>query len=104
MKQLFVYILRCSDDSYYTGVSNDVDWRVQQHNEGTDPNAYTYSRRPIELVFSVGFQTPTDAIAFEKQVKGWSRKKKEALIQGKWQDLPGLSECLNESSSKNYKK
>lgn len=101
MKLMYVYILKCADNSYYTGVSNDPDWRLQQHNDGNDPKAYTHSRRPVELVFCERFYNPNDAIAFEKQVKGWSRKKKEALINNKWDDLPKLSICVNDSSSKN---
>jgi len=88
---MYVYIIQCSDNSYYTGVTNDLDWRLQQHNEGTDTNAYTYKRRPVKLVFYEMFQNPTDAIAFEKQVKGWRRAKKEALINRRWDLLPELS-------------
>lgn len=58
----------------------------------------------MELVFYTDFPDPNQAIAFEKQVKGWSRKKKEAIIQGDWDRLKILAECKNESSHKNYKK
>ena len=97
MKWMYVYILKCSDNSYYTGVTNDPEWRVQEHNEGNDVKAYTYKRRPVELVFCEMFHDPDQAIAFEKQLKGWSRKKKEALIRGDWNALPGLSECQNQT-------
>lgn len=95
MKMMYVYMLRCSDNSYYTGVTNDPDRRLQEHNEGKDTKAYTHKRRPVELVFYEMFQGPDQAIAFEKQLKGWSRKKKEALIRGDWNALPALSECQN---------
>ncbi|MCO4292078.1 GIY-YIG nuclease family protein [Solitalea sp. MAHUQ-68] len=97
MKLMYVYILLCSDGSYYTGVTNDVDNRLLEHNEGGDKRSYTFSRRPVQLVFWEVFQTPMAAIEFEKQVKGWSRKKKEAIINGRWEDLKGLSECKNSS-------
>ena len=104
MKLMYVYIVRCSDNSYYTGVTNDPDWRVQEHNEGRDIKAYTYKRRPVELVFHEMFQDPDQAIEFEKQLKGWSRKKKEALIRGDWDALPALSECQNKTHHLNKPK
>ena len=91
MKELCVYILECADSSYYTGVTNDLERRLWEHNEGVDPKAYTYKRRPVKLVFSDWFPSPEQAIAFEKQVKGWRREKKKALIEGRYQDLEGLS-------------
>ncbi|MGZ3899337.1 MAG: GIY-YIG nuclease family protein [Bacteroidia bacterium] len=91
MKSMYVYILECADSSYYTGVTNDADKRLVQHNEGINKKSYTYSRRPVKLVFSLYFNDPADAISFEKQVKGWSRKKKEALINDRWDLLPELA-------------
>jgi len=98
--RFYVYILKCADGSYYTGVTNDIELRFKQHNAGIDPTSYTYSRRPVELVFMNEFKYIDQAIAFEKQVKGWSRKKKEAIINDNWEDLKGLSICRNESSTK----
>jgi len=91
MKQYFVYILLCSDDSYYTGVTNDLERRLYEHENGLDPNSYTSKRRPVKMVFCENFNDINQAIAFEKQVKGWNRKKKEAIITGNWDLLPGLS-------------
>lgn len=82
MREYYVYLLHCSDGSYYTGVTNNIEFRVAQHQEGIDPSCYTYKRRPLKLVYVAQFSEVQDAIAFEKRVKGWSRKKKEALIQG----------------------
>ncbi len=82
MKEYFVYILRCSDGSYYTGVTNNYQLRVAQHQEGHDTSCYTYKRRPVELVYLAEFQEVAEAIHWEKVLKGWSRKKKEALISG----------------------
>jgi putative endonuclease len=91
MKTMWVYIVECSDGLYYTGVTNDVERRVQEHNEGLDTRSFTYRRRPIILKFANQFNDPIQAIEFEKQVKGWSRKKKQAIIEEKWELLPGFS-------------
>jgi putative endonuclease len=91
MKQYFVYILLCSDNSYYTGITNDLERRMDEHDNGVNPTCYTCKRRPLKLVFNERFIEVTQAIAFEKQVKGWNRKKKEAIINGDWHLLPGLS-------------
>lgn len=91
MKQYFVYILLCNDNSYYTGITNNLDRRLYDHQNGTDRKAYTFKRRPLKLVFHEVFYDVNQAIAFEKQVKGWRRAKKEAIINGDWHLLPGLS-------------
>ncbi|MFI5135131.1 MAG: GIY-YIG nuclease family protein [Chitinophagales bacterium] len=104
MKRLYVYILKCSEDSYYTGVTNDVDERVSQHNEGYYPKAYTFNRRPVKLVYVEEFQEYHEAIEWEKQIKGWTRAKKEALIRNNWDKLHELAECKNETHFKHLKK
>ncbi|MDQ6472138.1 GIY-YIG nuclease family protein [Flavobacterium sp. LHD-80] len=104
MKLYYVYILKCSDNSYYTGFTNNIERRLNEHNYGLNVTCYTFDRRPLELVFYTEFNDVNQAIAFEKQVKGWSRKKKEAIINDKWEDLEKLSECLNESSHKKFNK
>lgn len=91
MKQYFVYILLCSDDSYYTGITNDLERRLEEHRAGYNQSCYTYKRRPLKLVFYEMFTDANQAIAFEKQVKGWRREKKEAIINGDWNALPKLS-------------
>jgi putative endonuclease len=75
-----VYILLCSDDSYYTGLTNDFEKRIWQHDTGFFPECYTFKRRPVKLVWYRRMETEADANNLEKQIKGWSRKKKEALI------------------------
>lgn len=102
VKEYIVYIVRCSDNSYYTGVTNDIDRRITEHNEGFTPKAYTFSRRPVVLVFTAGFTIANAAISFEKQLKGWVRKKKEALINGDLELLKELSECKNITHYRNY--
>ncbi len=101
---LIVYIVKCNDDSYYTGVTNDLDRRIKEHNEGKDRDAYTFKRRPVTLMFTVGFDTNQEAFDFETKIKGWSRKKKEALFESKWDKIQELSKCNNESSHLLYKK
>src|SRR3989344_1319677 len=91
LDRYFVYILLCSDTSYYGGITNDVSKRCVEHGDGIDPKCYTYKRRPLTLVFQQGIREVRDAIAFEKQIKGWTRKKKEALIRGDFDELPMLS-------------
>lgn len=81
----------CSDGSYYTGITNDLANRFTEHQNGHKENSYTYKRRPVKLVFSHEFSSPSQAIAFEKQIKGWRRAKKEALINNEWEKLPELS-------------
>ena len=99
MKTMYVYIVECSDGSYYTGVTNNADKRIVEHNEGIDKESYTYNRRPVKMVFAERFNDPIQAIAFEKQLKGWSRKKKKAIIDGKWELLPNLSRSKRSSTS-----
>ena len=96
-KRLNVYIVNCKDDSYYTGVTNNVERRIVEHNSGLDKKSYTYSRRPVKLVYSQEFSDPNEAIRFEKQVKGWSRAKKEALIEDDFEELVKLSNRKNNS-------
>ena len=90
MKDYFVYILKCSDDSYYAGVTNNLEKRVNEHQSGII-KGYTSNRLPIRLVFSERFSDINQAIRFEKQIKGWSRKKKEALTSRNFDLLVELS-------------
>lgn len=91
MKFYYVYILKCSDNSYYVGITNNFERRIIEHNEGYDSKSYTFKRRPLELVYLKTFNDSNQAILFEKQIKGWSRKKKEALINDNCEVLPELS-------------
>ena len=87
MKSYYVYIVKCNDDSFYTGITNNLERRLQEHAIGVDIEAYTYSRRPLELVWFETFTDPKQAIIIEKQIKGWSRRKKQALIAEDWDRL-----------------
>ena len=87
----WLYILRCSDGSYYVGTTRgSLESRVAQHNAGTF-QGYTASRRPVELIFSQWFDRITDAIENERKVKKWSRAKKEAFIRGDFESLQQLA-------------
>jgi predicted GIY-YIG superfamily endonuclease len=86
----YVYMLRCSDGSYYIGHTDNLEARVVAHHQGIIPG-YTFGRRPVELVWSEMLHTRDEAFALERQIKGWSRRKKEALIRGDWAALPVLA-------------
>lgn len=90
---VFVYILKCADGSYYVGSYRgaNIEWRVNDHNNGVYPEAYTYFRRPVTLMWSECFTNAVDAVAFERRLKGWSRAKKEALIRGDGEALTALA-------------
>jgi putative endonuclease len=90
-----MYILRCADGSFYTGSTVDLEGRVWQHNEGLGAN-YTRKRKPVELVYAEDSDNIEDAYIREKQVQGWSRAKKIALIEGRQRDLRRLSERRGE--------
>ncbi len=91
MKKSFIYILLCSDRTYYTGVTSNLEQRFLRHQSGYYPNSYTHSRRPVELVFYAEFTNITLAIKKEKQIKKWSKAKKKALIEGNYVGLINLA-------------
>jgi len=86
----YLYILRCADGRYYVGTTRkSLDERLGEHNAGLHAG-FTATRRPVTMVFAQHFETIVDAVAAERQVKGWSRAKKEAMINGEWNRLPEL--------------
>nr|WP_315174732.1 GIY-YIG nuclease family protein [uncultured Flavobacterium sp.] len=91
MKLSYVYIIKCSDGTYYTGVTSNLAQRLFRHNIGYYPDCYTANRRPLELVFFCEFTDINLAIEKEKQIKKWSRAKKEALINGDFEALANLA-------------
>ncbi|MEH6827999.1 GIY-YIG nuclease family protein [Parasphingorhabdus sp.] len=86
----YTYILKCSDASFYTGHTDNLEQRFAQHQSGYF-TGYTYKRRPVELVWSENFSTRYEALEAEKRIKGWTRAKKQALIDGDWELLSLLS-------------
>jgi predicted GIY-YIG superfamily endonuclease len=87
----WVYILRCADGSYYTGHTDNLEKRIGEHETGAIPSCYTFKRRPLQLVFSQDCATREEALAAEQQIKGWSRKKKEAMMRGDWAEVSRLA-------------
>ena len=90
MKPFFVYMLRCRDESYYVGHTDDLEKRLAEHDAGTFPG-YTCERRPVELVWFSEMVTREDALERELQLKRWTRRKKEALIAGDWDRVKALA-------------
>ena len=87
-----IYILRCADGSYYTGITRrTVDERVSEHAQKLVKGCYTESRLPVELVFSEHYERIDEAIAAERRIKGWSRAKKEAMMRGDFATLSALA-------------
>ena len=91
-------MLRCADGSYYIGCTTHIDQRLGQHEAG-EFDGYTAARRPVEMVWAEEFQTIDQAITVERQMKGWSRAKKEAVIRGDFEALPVLSKPYTKPGS-----
>jgi putative endonuclease len=98
-KIIYLYILKCSDDSFYIGVTNNLDRRIAEHNDGISVTSYTFSRRPVELVFHETFTDFNLAFEFETKLKKWSKAKKQALINGELDSLKTLSKTLFKKES-----
>lgn len=88
--EAYMYILLCSNGTYYTGSTKDLELRIAQHNEGTACN-YTAKHGPVKLVYYEEFDRIDEAFEREKQVQNWSQKKKEALINGNLRELKTYS-------------
>jgi predicted GIY-YIG superfamily endonuclease len=101
MRKGYMYILQCGDNSYYTGSTKYLNERLEQHKSGEGAN-HTRKYPPVELLYFEEFPTVKQAYEREKQIQGWSRKKKEALIKKNSVDLKKFSECSNESHCSNY--
>lgn len=100
MKTYYVYILKCNDGLTYTGATNNISRRFEEHQKGLNKNCFTFKRRPLELIFHQEFNDITQAIYFEKKIKKWSGKKKIALANGDFDMLQILAECRNATHSK----
>ena len=94
MQDFYVYILKCNDGSYYTGHTDNLEHRVSEHMRGNTP-CYTATRLPVSLVYVALFASRYEALVAERQIKGWSKKKKEALIKNDWQEMIRLSNQKN---------
>ncbi|MFH1254703.1 MAG: GIY-YIG nuclease family protein [bacterium] len=87
----YVYILRCNDGSYYTGHTDNIEARVSQHQQSLIKDCYTITRLPVTIVFVQQFFSREAAFIAERKIKGWSRRKKEALMKGDWKEIIRLS-------------
>ncbi len=90
MEMFYIYILRCGDGSYYVGHTDDLETRMRQH-ANRERCGYTARRHPLTLVYTCEFSTRLEALERERQIKGWTRAKKEALIRGDWDQLSQLA-------------
>jgi len=102
MSKGFMYILECADGSYYTGSTKNLERRLWEHQNGYGAN-YTRKRLPVKLVYFEEYNHVADAFYREKQVQGWSREKKKALIEGHPEKLPDLSRNYSERKNSNQK-
>ena len=93
----YIYILKCADNSYYTGHTDDLERRLAQHQQRYFPDCYTAARLPVELLFSQEVPTREEALAFERRIKGWSRRKKEAMMRGDWDEVSRLSKSKRDT-------
>jgi len=91
----WVYLLRCADGSYYAGHTDDFEKRIGEHTTG-GCGGYTATRLPVELVWNQECATRIEALSFERQIKGWTRAKKEALIRGDWEEISRLAKSNTE--------
>jgi predicted GIY-YIG superfamily endonuclease len=99
MKPFWVYILLCADGSYYTGHTDNLEHRLGQHQAG-ECGGYTATRRPIKLVWSQECVTREEALSAELRIKGWSRKKKEAMMRGDWDEVSRLAKSKSAGSTR----
>jgi predicted GIY-YIG superfamily endonuclease len=93
----WVYILKCSDGSYYTGHTDNLEKRIAEHKSGL-LGCYTATRLPVTLAFSQEFPSRIEALSSEQQIKGWSRKKKEAMMRSDWEEVSRLAKSKAEKA------
>ncbi len=96
----YIYIILCNDGSYYTGLTDDLVRRFEEHKTGYYETCYTFSRRPLVLKYYETIPFLKDAVERESQIKGWSKAKKKALTEGNFHKLQLLSQCNNFSHHK----
>jgi putative endonuclease len=97
VRSYYVYMLRCFDGTFYVGITNDFERRYFEHCQGIDSECYTYHLRPLQVAYVGEFERIDDAIAFEKQLKSWSHRKKRAFAERAWSSLNRYSRGLNRS-------
>jgi putative endonuclease len=95
VKYYHLYILECADGKLYTGMTNNLKRRLQEHDSGYNPRSFTFKRRPLKLIYSERFEDVRQCIYFEKKIKKWSAAKKKSLANNDFDMLQILSECRN---------
>ncbi len=95
MQDFYIYILHCNDNSYYIGHTDNIETRISAHEQRHYPNCYTATRLPVKVVFVQPTSSRGEALEAERQIKGWSRRKKEALINGDFKLLRALAKKTN---------
>jgi len=100
MKYYHIYILECADGLLYTGMTNNLQRRLEEHQAGLNPRAFTFKRRPLKLIYSERFIDVRYCIYYEKKIKKWSAVKKRALANGDYDMIKILAECRNMTHSK----
>lgn len=103
MKLYYVYIVQCNDTTFYIGITNNLNRRIYEHNIGAKEDSHTFKRRPVTLKWFETFTNPDEAIRIEKKLKGWSRRKKLALIEQDWEKLVEYSKNYTQFGSQNNK-
>lgn len=103
MRIYYVYMLRCIDGTFYTGVTNDLVRRFDEHCNGYDRHCYTYTRRPLRIVYAAEFAQVSEAIAWEKRLKQWTHKKKRAFAEQDWPLLKQLSVGTDDQMVKSWR-
>ena len=104
MKYYYIYMLKCADGLIYTGMTNNLTRRLNEHQDGKNKKCFTFKRRPVTLIFYESFMDVNQAIDFEKQIQKWSSKKKLALAEGDEEVLKQLAVCRNDSHHSYNKK
>lgn len=97
----WVYLLRCADDSYYAGHTDNIENRIGEHQTGSYPG-YTANRLPVKLAWSQECTTREEALSAEMQIKGWGRKKKEAMMRDDWEGVALLAKKTLEKAAYKY--
>ena len=96
--QFWLYVLTCADASYYIGHTDDLDKRIAEHQDGSF-GGYTSKHRPVTLTYAEVYDSRDEAFLRERQLKGWSRAKKEALAQQNWKEVQRLAKSAHPSTS-----
>ncbi len=96
----YVFILRCKDGRFFTGITTDLKKEIERHQNGVNRKNYTFYRRPVVLEWYQTFHNEEQALAIKKKLTGWSGQKKEAFLQKNFEHIQTLAECRNATHHK----